>query len=69
MKWMKAKEVLPANGEETLIRSRGIFLLAVFNESENVFICKNGDRYKPADDLMWTGLIGKDLRQSKITSS
>ncbi len=56
MKWIRANERLPQGGQEILIRSRGIFQLAVFNADESVFICKNGDRYKVAPDLLWSGL-------------
>jgi hypothetical protein len=57
MKWIRAKESLPKNGEETLIRSRGIFQLAVYNTAENTFIAKNGDRFRLTDDLVWSDLV------------
>jgi hypothetical protein len=56
MKWIRAKEKLPKNGEETLIRNRGIFNLAIYNQNESVFIAKNGDRFRLSDDLLWSEL-------------
>jgi hypothetical protein len=54
--------MLPQQGEEVLIRSRGIFQLAAYNENERVFIAKNGDRFRPAADLLWSGMSNEKLR-------
>lgn len=56
MNWKRATEKVPENGEETLIRSKGIFELAVYNENEQVFVTKNGNRYRLNDQLLWSGL-------------
>jgi hypothetical protein len=62
MRWKRADAMLPQQGEEVLIRSRGIFQLAAYNENERVFIAKNGDRFRPAADLLWSGMSNEKLR-------
>jgi hypothetical protein len=63
MKWISANEKLPPNEEPILIRRRGIFQLAKFDESEKVFIAKNGDRFRVASDILWSGLVKPELSQ------
>lgn len=42
MHWIRAKEKLPADQEEVLIRYSGIFNLAVFHEKEHCFLLRDG---------------------------
>ena len=57
MHWIKAKEKLPADQEEVLIRYDGIFNLAVFNEAQHVFVLRDGGVLNAAKtNLQWLRL-------------
>jgi hypothetical protein len=58
MKWINAKDKLPANREEVLIRHKEDFHLAVFFENEKRFVIDNGSQYKVDGELLWSRLIG-----------
>lgn len=53
MRWVRAKDELPENAEEVLLRCRGIFCLAVFHAREKVFVANDGAHYQTTDDVHW----------------
>jgi hypothetical protein len=60
MNWVNSKSDQPEAGEEVLVRSRGIYNLAVYNSKTREFELKNGARYSiTKDELEWTR-VGKN---------
>jgi hypothetical protein len=63
MKWVNAKQELPKHNQEVLVRCRGIFNLAIYNQDEKKFELKDGSSYYVAtDQVMWVGLIAPDQK-------
>jgi len=60
---MNAKHELPKHNQEVLVRCRGIFNLALYNQDEKKFELKDGTSYYAAtDQVMWVGLIAPDQK-------
>jgi hypothetical protein len=57
MNWVNSKKECPQPGEEVLVRSHGIYNLAVYNSSTGEFQLKNGAKYSiHKDELEWIRL-------------
>jgi len=60
MNWVNSKNTCPSQGEEVLVRSRGIYNLAIYNANTGEFELKNGARYNiHKDELEWIR-VGKN---------
>lgn len=57
MFWVNSKIEHPAPGEEVLVRSHGIYNLAVYHAKTREFALKNGARYSlTKDEIEWMRL-------------
>jgi hypothetical protein len=57
VKWVSAKEKLPKDDQEVLVKSHRLVNLAVYNSNLKRFVLRNGDKYDDLENIMWLELM------------
>jgi hypothetical protein len=57
MKWIRATSQAPRNNQEVLVVKKDEYFIATYKAPEVTFYCKNGTKFKTAEDVKWAELI------------